>query len=119
MVLRRLLALRTMMPLIGCIAWGVGILGGAVVSGLALGIPIDLYWSRFNETIELRHFIVGISKTPMFATIIALIGCLEGFQVQGTAQSVGERTTSAVVQCISLVIVLDAIASVFFMEINL
>ena len=119
LVIPRLLALLIMLPLLAFIAMGAGILGGAVVSWLALGIPLELYWSRFNETIELRHFIVGISKTPMFATIIALIGCLEGFQVQGTAQSVGERTTSAVVQCISLVIVLDAIASVFFMEINL
>ncbi len=119
LVIPRLIALLIMMPLLGFIAMGSGILGGAVVSWLALGIPLELYWSRFNETIELRHFVVGIVKTPMFATIIALIGCLEGFQVQGTAQSVGERTTSAVVQCISLVIVLDAIAAVFFMEIKL
>ena len=119
LVIPRLLALLIMMPLLGFIAMCAGILGGAVVSWLALNIPLDLYWSRLNETIELRHFIVGIVKTPMFATIIALIGCLEGFQTQGTAQSVGERTTSAVVQCISLVIILDAIAAVFFMEINL
>jgi phospholipid/cholesterol/gamma-HCH transport system permease protein len=119
LVIPRLIALLVMMPLLGFIGMCAGILGGAVVAWLALGIPLELYWSRLNQTIELRHFIVGIVKTPMFATIIALIGCLEGFQTQGTAQSVGERTTSAVVQCISLVIVLDAIAAVFFMEINL
>jgi len=119
LVVPRLIALLIMMPLLGFIGMCAGILGGAVVGWLALGIPLDLYWSRLNQTIELRHFIVGIVKTPMFATIIALIGCLEGFQTQGTAQSVGERTTSAVVQCISLVIVLDAIAAVFFMEVNL
>ena len=78
-----------------------------------------LGFTRLNQVIELRHFWVGILKTPMFATVIALIGCLEGFQTQGTAQSVGERTTSAVVQCISLVIILDAMAAVFFMEIKL
>jgi phospholipid/cholesterol/gamma-HCH transport system permease protein len=48
--------------------------------------------------------------------VIALIGCLEGLQVEGTAQSVGERTTSSVVQAISLVIVLDAIAAIWFMQ---
>ncbi len=119
LVIPRLIALLIMMPLLGFVGMCAGILGGAVVGWLALDIPLDLYWSRLNQTIELRHFIVGIVKTPMFATIIALIGCLEGFQTQGTAQSVGERTTSAVVQCISLVIVLDAIAAVFFKEINL
>jgi phospholipid/cholesterol/gamma-HCH transport system permease protein len=119
LVIPRLIAMLVMFPLLTFIAMGSGILGGAVVSWLALGIPLELFWSRLNETIELRHFIVGIVKTPMFAILISLIGCLEGFQTQGTAQSVGERTTSAVVQCISLVILLDAIAAVFFMEINL
>jgi len=61
---------------------------------------------------------VGLVKAPLFAAVIALIGCLEGFKVAGTAQSVGERTTSSVVQSISSVIVLDALAAVFFMEMD-
>jgi phospholipid/cholesterol/gamma-HCH transport system permease protein len=69
-----------------------------------------------QDTMELRHFLVGMSKAPVFAVVIALIGCLEGLQVKGTAQSVGERTTSSVVQTISLVIVLDAIAAIWFMQ---
>ena len=67
---------------------------------------------------ELRHFLVGLSKAPIFALVIGLIGCLEGLQVEGTAQSVGERTTSSVVQTISLVILLDAIAAMWFMEMD-
>jgi phospholipid/cholesterol/gamma-HCH transport system permease protein len=67
---------------------------------------------------QLRHFLVGMSKAPFFAVVIALIGCLEGLQVKGTAQSVGERTTSSVVQTISLVIVLDAIAAIWFMQMD-
>jgi phospholipid/cholesterol/gamma-HCH transport system permease protein len=69
-----------------------------------------------HDTMHLRHFLVGLSKAPVFAMVIGLIGCLEGLQVQGTAQSVGERTTSSVVQAISLVIVLDAIAAIWFMQ---
>jgi phospholipid/cholesterol/gamma-HCH transport system permease protein len=72
-----------------------------------------------ESTIEVRHFLVGLSKAPIFAVIIALIGCLEGLQVEGTAQSVGERTTSAVVQTISLVIVLDAIMALWFMQMGI
>jgi len=74
---------------------------------------------------EVRVAIVGagnlglaMAKSVVFGAFIALIGCLEGFQVQGTAQSVGERTTSSVVQSISLVILLDAFAAMFFMEMN-
>jgi len=66
-----------------------------------------------------RHFLVGLSKAPLFALVIALIGCLEGLQVEGTAQSVGERTTSSVVQSISLVIIIDAIMALWFMQMDI
>ena len=59
-----------------------------------------------------------MSKAPVFALIIGLIGCLEGLQVEGTAQSVGERTTSSVVQTIALVIIIDAIAALWFMQMD-
>lgn len=64
----------------------------------------------------LQHFLVGLLKAPIFAFLIALIGCLEGFKVSGSAQSVGEHTTSAVVQSIFVVILLDALAALFLME---
>jgi phospholipid/cholesterol/gamma-HCH transport system permease protein len=95
-----------------------GLLGGMVVCASTLDIPADLFFSRLTETIQLRHLWVGLAKAPLFAVVIALIGCLEGFQVQGSAQSVGERTTSSVVQCIALVIVIDALAAIFFMEMH-
>ena len=81
-------------------------------------ISPELFTVRLQESISITHFWVGISKAPVFAVIIALIGCLEGFQVQGTAESVGERTTSSVVQTISLVILIDALAAMFFMEMD-
>lgn len=116
LVLPRLLALMIMLPILGTIATLAGMLGGLTVSALSLGIEPDLFLARVQETLSLRHYLVGLSKAPLFATVIALVGCLEGFKVTGTAQSVGERTTSAVVQSISLVIVIDALAAVFFME---
>jgi len=72
--------------------------------------------ARMHEQMELRHVLVGLSKAPLFALVIALIGCLEGLKVSGTAQSLGERTTASVVQTISLVIVLDAFAAIWFMQ---
>ncbi|HBO8996586.1 TPA: ABC transporter permease, partial [Pseudomonas aeruginosa] len=44
------------------------------------------------------------------------IGCHEGFKVAGSAESVGDHTTSSVVQSIFMVILIDAIAALFFME---
>ena len=118
LVLPRLFALVLMLPLLTFIAMVAGLLGGMAVCVGNLGMSPEAFLTRLNETIEVRHFFVGLSKAPMFAVVIALIGCLEGFQTQGTAQSVGERTTSSVVQTISLVILLDAFAALFFMEMD-
>ena len=118
LVIPRLLALVVMLPLLTFVAMVFGLLGGLTVGAYGLDIPPPQYLSRMQDTMEVRHFIVGLVKAPMFAVVIALIGCLEGLQVEGTAQSVGERTTSSVVQAISMVIVLDALAAIWFMELN-
>jgi len=116
LVLPRVLALLVMLPLLTFIAMIAGLLGGLSVGAFSLDIPPQAYWARMDATMEVRHFLVGIAKAPLFAVIIGLIGCLEGLQVQGTAQSVGERTTSSVVQAISLVIILDALMALWFMN---
>lgn len=118
LVLPRLLALVIAVPLLTFLAMMAGIAGGLAVAAVSLDITPEAFLTRFHETVALRHLLVGLVKAPLFAVVIALIGCLEGFKVAGTAQSVGERTTSSVVQSISSVIVLDALAAVFFMEMD-
>jgi len=116
LVIPRLIALLVTLPLLSFLADIAGLLGGMSVGAFSLDIPPQAWMARLHDTIKLRHFLVGLSKAPVFAIIIGLIGCLEGLQVKGTAQSVGERTTSSVVQTISLVIVLDAVAAIWFMN---
>jgi len=116
LILPRVLALITMLPLLTFIAMLAGLLGGMAVGVLALDIPAAAWMARMHEQMELRHVLVGLSKAPLFALVIALIGCLEGLKVSGTAQSLGERTTASVVQAISLVIVLDAFAAIWYMQ---
>jgi len=118
LVLPRLFALLLMLPLLTFLAMMAGLLGGLAVCVGNLGLSPEMFVTRLHENIDVRHFLVGIAKAPIFAIVIALIGCLEGFQTQGTAQSVGERTTSSVVQTISLVILLDALAALFYMEMD-
>ncbi|MBA3486613.1 MAG: MlaE family lipid ABC transporter permease subunit [Lysobacter sp.] len=119
LVIPRVLALLLMMPLLTFLGMIAGLLGGLVVGAYGLDIPPQQYLARMQDTMELRHFMVGMIKAPIFALVISLIGCLEGLQVEGTAQSVGERTTSSVVQSISLVIILDAMAAIWFMEMGI
>ncbi len=118
LVLPRMVALIFMLPILATAAALAGTAGGMTVSALSLDIGPELFMSRVEETLDLNHYLVGLAKAPLFAIVIAMVGCLEGFKVTGTAQSVGERTTSAVVQSISLVIVINALAAVFFMELG-
>lgn len=116
LVLPRVVALLLMLPLLTFLAMMAGIAGGMTIGATMLGISPEMFIARLHETVEVRHFLTGMAKAPVFAIIIGLIGCLEGMQVKGTAQSVGERTTSSVVQTISLVIIVDAFAALWFME---
>ncbi len=117
LVLPRLFALMLTLPLLSFIAVISGLAGGGVVSYLTLDIPVTRYLEIIN-TVPLRHFWVGLVKAPLFAFIIALIGCLEGFKAGASAESVGLHTTSSVVQSIFMVILLDAVAALFFMEVG-
>lgn len=119
LVIPRVLALLVMLPTLSFLAVLSGILGGALVGGTALGISPGLFLARMQETAELRHFLVGLSKAPLFAVLIALVGCLEGLKVRASAESVGRHTTSSVVQSIFLVILVDAMAAIIFMELDI
>ena len=118
LVLPRVLALVIVTPLLAFLAVMAGVVGGALVCWFALDITPTMFISVFQTDTPLRYLWLGLGKAPVFAFLIAVIGCLEGFKVQGSAQSVGERTTSSVVQSIFLVIMVDALAALFFMEMN-
>jgi phospholipid/cholesterol/gamma-HCH transport system permease protein len=118
LVLPRALALLVSMPMLTFIAMLAGIFGGAMVCIFELDISPGMFLQRFHDTASVRHFWVGMSKAPVFAFLIAAIGCLEGFKVAGSAESVGEHTTSSVVQSIFVVILIDALAAIFFMELD-
>jgi len=116
LVLPRVLAMLIALPILTFVAMISGIVGGALVCILRLDISPMMFIHTLRADITVDHFIVGIAKAPVFAFLIACIGCLEGLSVSGSAQSVGTHTTSSVVQSIFVVILLDAIAALFFME---
>ncbi len=115
LVLPRMLALLIVLPLLTFLATIAGMVGGAVVAVVTLDISVARFIGIVQE-VPLKHLLLGLGKAPFFAVMIALIGCLEGFKVGGSAQSVGEHTTSSVVQSIFVVILLDAIFALFYME---
>jgi phospholipid/cholesterol/gamma-HCH transport system permease protein len=114
LVVPRVLALVICLPLLTFYANMMGLLGGAIMCRFQLGIPFPLYLSQLQGAVSLWSFWLGILKAPFFAVCIALIGCNEGLSVSRSAESVGRRTTLAVVQSIFLVIVFDAAFSILF-----
>ncbi|MBS0555554.1 MAG: ABC transporter permease [Proteobacteria bacterium] len=116
LVLPRVAALLLALPMLSFVAMIAGLVGGMLVCMMALDVSPVMFLSRVESNVALRHFLIGIAKAPVFAFLIAVIGCLEGMRVAGSAQSVGEHTTSAVVQSIFIVIVVDAVAALFCME---
>jgi len=116
LVLPRVLAMLITLPLLTFVAIISGLFGGALVCALSLDISPTMFMGLLQQNIEMRHFVLGMAKAPIFAILIAVIGCLEGFKVTGSAESVGEHTTSSVVQSIFVVILVDALAAMFYME---
>ncbi|MFN3579388.1 MAG: MlaE family ABC transporter permease [Pseudomonas sp.] len=116
LVLPRVLAMVIGLPILTLVAMFSGLFGGALVCALALDISPTMFMSILQQNVEARHFFLGIAKAPVFAVLIAIIGCLEGLKVSGSAESVGEHTTSSVVQSIFVVILVDAMAAMFYME---
>lgn len=118
LMLPRVLALVLMLPILGLIANLCALIGGGLMSWLDLGVSPSMFITRFVDSTDVWHLLVGMIKAPFFALIIAVVSCWQAMQVSGSAASVGQRTTSAVVQSIFLVIVVDALFSIFFAELG-
>ena len=118
LVLPRVLALVLMLPILGLLSDGAGLVGGAIMSWITLGISPSMFLYRLADT-DVSHAIVGLSKAPVFAIIIGVIGCHAGMRVGKDAESLGRQTSNAVVNAIFAVIIADALFSIFFSVIDL
>lgn len=112
LVLPKIVALVVALPLLTVYADVVGVFGGMLIAANQLGVGYHEFLTRFEEAIALKHFVIGIVKAPVFAGIIAIVGCHQGFEIRGGVEDVGHHTTISVVQSIFLVIVFDAVFSV-------
>jgi phospholipid/cholesterol/gamma-HCH transport system permease protein len=119
LVLPRILGLVIALPFLTFYADIMGMIGGAVMCYFDLHITLPVFLRQLQDAISLNTFLVGIIKAPVFALIIALVGCYEGLQVERNAASVGKLTTRSVVESVFLVIVLDAAFSIIFSVIGI
>ena len=114
LVIPRLLGLVIALPILTIFADIAGLAGGALIAIGSLGISSLQFIERVAYSTDLTDFYVGISKAPVFALLIAMVGTLRGMQVKSSAEELGLKTTMAVVQSIFLIIVADAFFAVLF-----
>ena len=119
LVIPRVLGLMVMMPILIIVADLAGIIGGAIASYTTMDLDFAAFATRMQETANINNFYVGLVKAPFFAAAIALVGCFHGYQVTGSAESVGRLTTTSVVKSIFLVIIIDAVFAIFFSAIDI
>lgn len=115
----RVIALLVMTPLLTFAAMISGLAGGILVLWTSLDMSPAMTLARIHEVIPIQHFWVGMSKAPVFGLILAVIGCRQGLAVERDVQSLGARTTAAVVQSIFLIVVVDAIFAVAYLKLDI
>ncbi|MFN3353577.1 MAG: MlaE family ABC transporter permease [Brevundimonas sp.] len=119
LVIPRLAALLLMLPLLTFAAMVAGLFGGMLVCWSQLNLGPAFYLDRIANTPDVaNHLVVGLSKAPVFALVVAAIGCRQGMAVAGDVESLGQRVTAAVVQAIFAIIFLDAVFALMFLELN-
>jgi phospholipid/cholesterol/gamma-HCH transport system permease protein len=113
LVLPRVVATALMLPALVAYADLMGMLGGLFVGVTMLHLGTTEYLRQTQEALALRHVWIGLAKGVAFGVVVALTGCYYGIRCGRSAAAVGEATTKAVVMGIVLVVVVDAIATLF------
>ncbi len=119
LILPRIVALILTLPILAFIGSMAGLYGGGLVAQLYGGMGPAIFIARLHDAISVTHFEVGILKAPFMALVIGIVACSEGLRVKGSAESLGQQTTTSVVKSIFLVIVLDGLFAVFFASIGM
>jgi phospholipid/cholesterol/gamma-HCH transport system permease protein len=119
LVLPKILALIIVLPLLTVFADVLGVFGGMIMARAQLDVGFSEFFERFVKAVSVTAYLIGICKAPVFAVIIATVGCFQGFRTKGGPDSVGRQTTLSVVQSTFLVIVADALFSVAFSALDL
>lgn len=119
LVVPRVAASLIVFPLLVIWADIFGVLGGMIMTKAFFGTHYGDFLGRFNTVVDLNTLLVGLSKAPVFALIITMVGCFQGLNVSGNADSVGIQTTKSVVQAIFLVIIADALFAIIYSRLNI
>ncbi|MFH1645021.1 MAG: ABC transporter permease [Candidatus Omnitrophota bacterium] len=114
LVVPRFVALFLMLPLLTVYADFIGMFGGYLVGVYKLHLSPNLYLNMTTNPLVLKDLFSGLFKSCVFAMIIAIIGCYEGFKTSGGAEGVGKATTVSLVNSFILIIAADCVFTALF-----
>lgn len=114
LVVPRFVAMVIALPLLTLWADAIGIFGGFLIGTMKLSILPSLYWKMTTIPLVFKDMGSGLFKSLIFAMIICIVSCFEGFRTEGGAEGVGRSTTLAVVTSFILVITADCFFTALF-----
>jgi phospholipid/cholesterol/gamma-HCH transport system permease protein len=118
LVFPRLVALMVVLPLLTFVADIASLAGAALLLNFYSDISFDAFIAKLRVAADLSTVFAGFIKAPFMAFIIGIMAAVEGMKVEGSAESLGQRVTAAVVKAIFFVIVVDGFFAVFYAQID-
>ncbi|WJW74627.1 ABC transporter permease [Thiohalobacter sp. IOR34] len=108
-----MLAMMVMVPALTVLANSMALLGGGLLCSLQLHMSLSAFWNLALSSLEVSDIVQGMSKSLVFAVLIALVACINGFSASGGAEGLGMRTTRSVVLCIAAIVIADMVFTFF------
>ena len=105
-------------PLLTAIFDLIGILGGFLSGCVLLGVNAGTYFHRVQSSVEMKDITDGFIKALVFAVIVTVVCCYQGYFTHMRTDSYGAKgvslsTTSAVVLSCVLILVADYVVTSF------
>ncbi len=109
LVLPRVLAISVALPTLVVFSILVGWMGGGIVSVFndSIAITFEAYFSNLSEMVDFEDVLNGLVKSFVFAVIIGLVSCQQGFETIGGPRGIGRSVTKSVVNSIVMILILD------------
>lgn len=108
LVVPRMVASVLIMPLIACVALLLGMAAALFIGSVSYGIPANTFIHSALVGITMEDYLSGLSKTPFFGFLVAILGCHFGMTTHGGTEGVGQSTTRSVVVVSITILIADA-----------
>ncbi len=116
LVMPRLLAALIMFLPLTALSDFAGLQSAAYMADHYHKIDPGIFWNAVYPRLVAKDFVVGFLKAPVFAIIITLVSCFNGFSARGGTAGVGRSTIKGIVVSSGLVLIANFYVSKIVLE---